>query len=57
MADTTTPPYDVLPCPYGDVILIPRGQLAIRLTPEQQRELAELLLAPRTPQPDILSIW
>lgn len=36
-----TLPCDVLPCPGGDVILIPRGQLAIRLNPEQQRELAD----------------
>lgn len=46
MADTLTFPYDVLPCLGGDVILIPRGQLTIRLTPAQQRELAERLLPP-----------
>lgn len=39
-------PCDVLPCLGGDVILIPRGQLTVRLTPAQQRELAERLLPP-----------
>ncbi|WP_436759347.1 hypothetical protein [Streptosporangium sp. V21-05] len=45
MLDTQPLPVDVLPCPSGDVILIPRGLLAIRLTPTQQRELAARLPA------------
>ncbi|MEU8040888.1 hypothetical protein [Streptosporangium sp. NPDC049078] len=40
MLDTQRLPVDVLPCPSGDVILIPRALLAIRLTPEQQLQLA-----------------
>jgi hypothetical protein len=35
----------VLPCPGGDVILIPRGLLGIRLTPQQQRDLGKQLPA------------
>ncbi|MFG1875586.1 hypothetical protein ACGFIV_12195 [Sphaerisporangium sp. NPDC049003] len=38
-------PLDLLPCLGGDVILIPRGTLSARLTPEQRRELAAALLA------------
>ncbi|WP_424536875.1 hypothetical protein ACOZ38_44865 [Sphaerisporangium viridialbum] len=38
-------PLDVLPCLGGDVILIPRGTLSARLSPEQRRELAAALLA------------
>lgn len=38
-------PCDVLPCPGGDVILIPRGQLAIRLDPETRRQLIAELAA------------
>lgn len=49
MLDTPPLPCDVMPCRSGDVILIPRGQLAIRLTPEQQRELAALLPALAAP--------
>lgn len=43
MAASPSLPCDVLPCPGGDVIIVPRGQLAIRLTPEQRRELCEVL--------------
>ncbi|MEO3869352.1 hypothetical protein ABGB18_11020 [Nonomuraea sp. B12E4] len=39
-------PCDVLPCPGGDVIIVPRGQLTIRLTPEQRSRLRELLADP-----------
>jgi len=45
MLDTQHLPVDVLPCPSGDVILIPRALLAIRLTPEQQLQLAARLPA------------
>ncbi|WP_405142759.1 hypothetical protein OG589_35800 [Sphaerisporangium sp. NBC_01403] len=38
-------PLDILPCLGGDVILIPRGILSARLSPEQRRELAAALLA------------
>jgi hypothetical protein len=38
-------PCDVLPCPGGDVIIVPRGQLCIRLTPDQQQALAQQLPA------------
>lgn len=39
-------PCDVMPCPGGDVIIVPRGQLTIRLSPEQRRVLRELLEDP-----------
>ena len=39
------PQYDLLPCPGGDVIIVPRGQLCIRLTPQQQRDLGARLPA------------
>lgn len=45
----TTPqplPCDVLRCLGGDVIIVPRGQLTIRLSPEQRRQLRELLADP-----------
>jgi hypothetical protein len=38
--NTTPLPCDVLPCRSGDIIIVPRGMLAIRLTPDQQRALA-----------------
>lgn len=43
--NTTTPlPCDVLLCPRTrDTIIVPRGMLAIRLTPEQRRDLIEHL--------------
>jgi hypothetical protein len=44
MAASPSLPCDVLPCPGGDVIIVPRGQLTIRLTPEQRRALAADLL-------------
>lgn len=44
MAVSPPLPCDVLPCLGGDVIIVPRGQLTIRLTPEQRRELAANLL-------------
>ncbi|TMR11736.1 hypothetical protein ETD86_34775 [Nonomuraea turkmeniaca] len=46
-------PCDVLPCPGGDVIIVPRGQLTIRLTPEQRMELCELLCD----TPETLVTW
>jgi hypothetical protein len=52
--NTTTPlPCDVLLCPRTrDVILIPRGMLCIRLTPDQQQALIEQLRAvPHQHQP------
>ena len=42
-------PCDVLPCLGGDVIIVPRGQLTIRLTPDQRRALCDLLSAMDTP--------
>jgi hypothetical protein len=44
MAASPSLPCDVLPCPGGDVIIVPRGQLTIRLTPDQRRTLATELL-------------
>ncbi|HEY9375019.1 hypothetical protein [Streptomyces sp.] len=43
---TASPPLpcDVLRCLGGDVIIVPRGQLTIRLSPEQRRALAADLL-------------
>lgn len=38
-------PCDVLPCLNGDIIIIPRAMLAIRLNPEQQISLAECMPA------------
>ncbi|WP_177245464.1 hypothetical protein [Streptosporangium canum] len=45
MAEPLPLPLDVLPCLSGDVILIPRGLISARLTPEQQHELAARLPA------------
>lgn len=45
MSDIAPLPCDVLPCPGGDVIIVPRGQLCIRLNPAQQVSLANKLAA------------
>lgn len=45
MADTHTLPPDVLPCLGGDAIVNLHGLLSVRLTPEQQHELAARLPA------------
>jgi hypothetical protein len=57
MAASPPLPCDVLRCLGGDVIIVPRGQLTIRLSPDQRRVLRDLLNDPSEPPVTWLDTW